>query len=86
MNAMADKMLVRLFPELKQLIDAEATRLGIDGGMGEFSVQILAAYFKRPDLARVPRKKMGRPSKVQQPTKTHANGKNGTHKNGKVAV
>ena len=58
---MADKLLVRLLPELKTLIGDEADRLGIHGGMGELAVRILADYFKRPDLAKVPRKKMGRP-------------------------
>ena len=57
---MADKLLVRLLPELKRLIGQEADRIGIEGGMGELAVKILAGYFKRPDLARVPRKKMGR--------------------------
>ncbi len=63
LNPMADKLLVRLFPELKRLIGAEADRLDIDGGMGELVVQILAKHFKRPDLARVPRERMGRPRK-----------------------
>lgn len=64
MHAMADKLLVRLLPELKDLIDREATAKEVEGGMGELAVQILAEHFKRPDLARVPRKKMGRPRKV----------------------
>lgn len=58
---MADKLLVRLDPELKKLIDRKADELGVHGGMGELTVRILAEHFGRPDLARVPRKKMGRP-------------------------
>lgn len=61
MHHMKDKLLVRLLPELKALVDAEATRQGIHGGMGEMAVKILADYFERPDLARVPKKRMGRP-------------------------
>lgn len=60
-HCMHDKLLVRLEPELKRLIGEQADRLGIEGGMGELAVRILAQHFKRPDLAKVPRKKMGRP-------------------------
>lgn len=65
-HCMHDKLLVRLHPELKRLIGEMADRLGIEGGMGEAAVQILASHFKRPDLAKVPRKKMGRP-RIHQP-------------------
>lgn len=61
---MSDKLLIKLPPELKKLIDDEANRLaaeGIYGGMGEVAVRILAEHFNRPDLARVPRKRTGRP-------------------------
>ena len=64
--SMTDKLLVRLSPELKQLIGEEADRLGIDGGMGELAVKILSQHFRRPDLAKIPRKKMGRP-RIKQP-------------------
>ncbi len=64
MNPMADKLLIRLCPELKKLIEQEAESKEVYGGMGELVVKILAHYFKRPDLAKVPRKRMGRPSKV----------------------
>lgn len=60
-NFMSDKLLVRLNPELKELLDSEAQKLGIYGGMGELAAQILAKHFKRPDLAAVPRKRLGRP-------------------------
>jgi len=75
MHHMQDKLLVRLMPELKALVDAEATRQGIHGGMGEMAVRILAEYFKRPELGRVPRKKMGRPPKIRHTTPPHTNGK-----------
>lgn len=61
MHCMHDKLLVRLDPELKKLIGEEADRLEIEGGMGELAVQILAQHFGRKDLAKIPRKKMGRP-------------------------
>ncbi len=64
MNPMADKLLIRLCPELKKLIEQEAESKEVYGGMGELVVKILATHFKRPDLAKVPRKRMGRPSKV----------------------
>ena len=64
MNPMADKLLVRLEPELKRLIDEDAQSKGMYGGMGELVVRILAQHYRRPDLAKVPRKRMGRPSKV----------------------
>ena len=76
MHCMQDKLLVRLEPELKDLIEAEAKRQDIYGGMGEMAVRILAGFFKRPDLARVPRKPMGRPRK-------HVHSRNG---NGKLKV
>lgn len=58
------KLLVRLHPDLKALLDAEAVERGLYGGMGELAVKILAAHFKRPDLATVPRKRAGRPVAV----------------------
>ncbi len=64
MHCMHDKLLVRLDPRLKELIGREADRLGIEGGMGELAVQILAQHFNRLDLAKVPRKKMGRPRTI----------------------
>lgn len=67
MNNMADKLLIRLNPALKDLIGQEADKLNLEGGMGELAVKILAEYYRRPDLAKVPRKKMGRPRKARQP-------------------
>lgn len=52
-RAEADKLLVRLESELK-----------LRGGMGELVVQILTDRYKRPDLRRVPRQRIGRPPKV----------------------
>lgn len=72
MNPMSDKLLVRLDPELKELIGREADRLEIEGGMGELVVQILAEKFCRPDLAKIPRKQMGRPRK--EFVRTNGNG------------
>jgi hypothetical protein len=50
-----------LDPRLKELVEARAQELGLEGGMGELAAQILAALFGRDDLAKVPRKRMGRP-------------------------
>ena len=61
---MADKLLVRLAPELKQILGEKAEELNVPGGMGELAVRILATHFERTDLAFVPRKKMGRPRKT----------------------
>ena len=64
---MSDKLLVRLQPELKELLGQEAESKEVPGGMGELAAKILADYFNRPDLARVPRKRMGRPRKEFEP-------------------
>lgn len=61
-NTMENKMLVRLEPELKGLVIAEAERLETYSA-GEIVTRIIAAHFKRPDLAGVPRKSIGRPRK-----------------------
>ena len=58
-NFMADKLLIRCNPELKSLIEQAALEEGLSGGMGELASRILAAYFKRPDLARMHRQKRG---------------------------
>lgn len=63
MHFMQDKLLVRLHPELKRILGEAADREQVFGGMGELAVRIMASYFKRPDLAYVPRKQMGRPRK-----------------------
>ena len=54
---------IRLNPKLKAILDAEANNLGVYGGMGEVAARILAEYFKRPDLAAVPRQRAGRKPK-----------------------
>ena len=60
-RTMSDKLLVRMPRELKLLIDAEASRECLYGGMGELVVRILARYYGRPELGIVPRKRAGRP-------------------------
>lgn len=62
-NYMSDKLLVKIHPELKRLIDEDADRLQAYGGMSEIVAKILADHYKRPELAQVPRKRAGRPSK-----------------------
>ena len=78
MNSMADKMTIRLSPELKRLIDDEAKRLKLRGGMGELAVKILAEKLGRPDLTEIPHKRMGRPPKIRRfkvPAESNGNGK-----------
>lgn len=55
---------VRLHPELRDLIVAEADAHYPDS-VNDVIARALAKYYKRPDLAAVPRKRMGRPPKVQ---------------------
>ncbi len=58
---MVAKMEVKMLPELRDLLgrvaDAE------DLPMNEYLVRLLARHLKRPDLATIPRKKLGRPRK-----------------------
>ena len=65
MNHMADKLTIRLSPELKRAIDEEAKRRKLRGGMGELAVKILADALGRPDLCGIPHKRMGRPPKLE---------------------
>ena len=48
-------------PELKRLICKEADAANLP--LSEFVVKVLAEHLHRPDLAKVPRGKMGRPRK-----------------------
>ena len=48
--------------ELKSLIGEEADRTGVS--MNEFVASVIADKFGRPDLAKIPRKKPGRPRKT----------------------
>lgn len=66
MAIMSDRLVVRLHPDLKELIAKEADSLSVFGGMGELAVRILAEHYGRPDLATIPRKPMGRPRKKQK--------------------
>ena len=49
----------RMDPELKNLLGDEADKVGLP--MNEYLARILAEHINRPDLARIPRKSMGRP-------------------------
>lgn len=48
-------------PQLKALAGAAADERGVP--LSEFVVQVLAQHLGRPDLAKVPRKSIGRPRK-----------------------
>ena len=56
-----NSVLVKMIPELKELVLAEATARGIS--MGEWFVRLAAKHFRRDDLSAVPRKSFGRPPK-----------------------
>ena len=58
---------VNTHPELKRLLAEEADKEGLP--LSELVARVCAAYVKRPDLAVVPRKKMGRPRKELQSAK-----------------
>jgi hypothetical protein len=60
-NVMAEIMAGAIHPELKRLIAEKADESHMT--MNEFVAHVLANHLKRPDLAWVPRKKMGRPKK-----------------------
>lgn len=55
---------VYLDERLKELIASEADRLDLP--MSKFIVEALAEKLRRPDLAKVPRKRIGRPRKHEQ--------------------
>lgn len=48
-------------PELKRLAGIEADKSGLP--LSEYIARTLAYHLGRPDLARIPRKRMGRPRK-----------------------
>lgn len=52
---------VKMAPELKEVIARQADQEGLP--MNELIVRLLARAFSRPDLAVIPRKRMGRPRK-----------------------
>lgn len=58
-NRMTEPVQVRLDPELVRLLDVEADRR--DLARNELWAEILAGWLKRPDLAEIPRKRLGRP-------------------------
>ena len=59
---MAQVIFAPVHPELKKLAGEAADRENLP--LNEFVARILASHLGRPDLAQVPRKKMGRPRKV----------------------
>jgi hypothetical protein len=58
---MAVSIRIHTDPRLKDLAGRRADALGLP--LSELVVRALATYLDRPDLAVVPRKKMGRPRK-----------------------
>lgn len=55
---------VRMAPELKRLLADRADLEGVP--LGEIVTRIIAKELCRPELAAVPRKRMGRPRKALQ--------------------
>ena len=53
---------VKVLPELHDLVMREVAER-YPGGTSDFITPLIAKYFNRKDLAKVPRKKMGRPAK-----------------------
>lgn len=53
------KVLFRCHPDLKDLLEQKVDEDGLAGGVNELIVNILARALRRPDLARVPRRKRG---------------------------
>ena len=54
---------VRCHPDLRSLVENEVV---YPETLNDVIVRILAAHFNRPDLGRVPRKRMGRPPKSRE--------------------
>lgn len=52
----------RLSPELKHLIGSEARKLGLT--MNEYLASLVAEKIRRPELAKIPRKPLGRHPKT----------------------
>jgi hypothetical protein len=57
----ADQIHVRMHPGLRKLVAEKADEMNLP--MSEFIAEVLANALERPDLAEVPRRKMGRPRK-----------------------
>lgn len=57
----AEDLHIRVHPDLRRLVVAEAVEDGLN--LVDVVVRVLAAHYRRPDLATVPRKLMGRPRK-----------------------
>lgn len=53
---------VKMGPELKQLIAKAADEEQVP--MNEWMVRVVADYLGRPELAKIPRNKMGRPRAI----------------------
>ena len=56
---LTSSLTVTIAPELKNLVDQNAYDQGVP--TNEYVAKILADKLKRPDLAKIPRKPMGRP-------------------------
>lgn len=75
---------VKMGDELKELLAEAADKDELP--MNEWIVRLLAKHFCRPELAAIPRKRMGRPRKPQELEHVPAvNGTNGTRRRKAVA-
>lgn len=59
---MAEVIFAPVHPELKRAIGRKADELGL--AMNELVARVLADYLHKPELAAIPRKRLGRPRKV----------------------
>jgi hypothetical protein len=63
---LSQSIYIRCHPELRALVEQNAAANYPDT-MNDVIVRILAAHFKRPDLGKTPKKRMGRPPKERVP-------------------
>ena len=60
---MAEQMVIRVHPDLIKAADRAADALNLN--RNEFWARVMADHLDKPDLSRIPRKKLGRPRKLQ---------------------
>lgn len=66
---LVEQLHIKCLPDLRRLVEQEAAGNYPDT-LNDVIVRVLASHFNRPDLEKVPRKRMGRP-----PAAMNGNGK-----------
>lgn len=59
---MAEQMVIRIHPDLIKAADREADRANLN--RNEYWAKVMAEHLEKPELGRIPRKKLGRPRKL----------------------